>query len=86
MSEEAWIYLVAGVVVLAAYVGSITLHPYTRCRTCKGKGKHAGVIWSYGRRNCHACGGKGWQRRWGAVLMNRGAKVVRQARRASKGR
>jgi DnaJ-class molecular chaperone len=87
MFEGAWIiYLVAGVVVLVLYVGSIIFHPYTQCRTCKGRGKHAGMVWAYGRRNCHACGGKGWQRRLGARVMNRGVKVVRQARRAPKGR
>ena len=51
------------IVTLAAvgYVYSLWAHPYTRCGTCKGTGRHSGAFFSSASRPCSACGGNGRQ-------------------------
>lgn len=64
MSVTVQVILVAS----AIYLGSLLLHPYTKCGTCKGTGMHWGGLFSYASRPCHACNGRGLQQRWGAAL------------------
>lgn len=60
---------VGGVVIVAAllivgYLISLRIHPYTACRSCKGKGKR-GRVFSYAFGDCGRCGGKGRKLRLG---------------------
>ncbi len=54
----------------AAYYVSCWLHPRRNCWSCRGTGRHTGMIWGYSRRACGVCGGNGWRRRLGAKLFN----------------
>jgi hypothetical protein len=57
--------ILLGLVVLIAlgYVYSLWAHPYVRCGTCKGTGRHSGAFFTSSSRPCSACGGSGRQLR-----------------------
>lgn len=77
---EFWI----GVILVGGYFVSLLLHPYAKCRACKGIGKHRGAVFAYARRNCHRCSGTGHRRRWGAWIIQRGVRTRRASRIASR--
>lgn len=62
------------------FVGSAYLHPYVRCGTCKGAGRHRGGIFNYAMRPCHACSGAGQQQRLTAQMLGRGRPKVAGSR------
>lgn len=66
----ALILLVAAGVLV--YVVSAMLHPYVNCEACRGKGKHAGALFSNAFRPCHKCSGSGQRPRMTAALISRG--------------
>ncbi|MBI1759392.1 MAG: hypothetical protein HYR62_09235 [Actinobacteria bacterium] len=59
--------------ILAAIVGtyllSLYLHPYSKCKTCNGTGKHAGAMFGYAFRACRSCGGSSRRLRLGAKFL-----------------
>jgi DnaJ-class molecular chaperone len=55
------ILLFGGGYLLSAY-----LHPFRRCRACKGSGVHRGSIYRHATRTCTNCRGRGRFRRIGA--------------------
>lgn len=62
------------------YAWSCWRHPFVRCETCKGGGKHRGMIWERAWRPCHVCNGSGRRRRIGAILIGRGDRGSRGSR------
>jgi hypothetical protein len=40
-----------------AYWISLRLHPFTKCKTCSGTGRHRGAIFTSASRACGTCGG-----------------------------
>lgn len=50
------------------YLLSLHVHPYTRCRTCNGGGRHRGMIYGHATRACGHCGGTGRVQRLGVRL------------------
>jgi DnaJ-class molecular chaperone len=57
---------------LLVYVVSALLHPYVKCETCDGKGKHSGALFSYASRPCHRCSGTGQKQRLTAAVIGVG--------------
>ncbi len=53
--------LVIIIVIIAAvgYYGSLRLHPLTKCKVCKGGGRHFGTVYTSAQRRCRKCGGSG---------------------------
>jgi hypothetical protein len=49
----------------AIWVGSLFLHPLTRCRACKGQSRHRGSLFTGSYRACRKCGGTGRRERSG---------------------
>ena len=47
------------------WVGSLFVHPLTRCRTCKGQARHRGSLFKGSFRACRKCGGTGRRERTG---------------------
>jgi DnaJ-class molecular chaperone len=70
--EQLLIAFVLLVLGFLAYRFSIFRHPYTKCETCNGTGKHKGGVFNYAHRPCHKCSGVGQKQRWGARQFNRG--------------
>ncbi len=65
--------LVVAVVVLLGYRFSLTLHPYTPCEVCRGRGgRHRAFFFRSAWRACHACSGGGRKQRWGARMLGLG--------------
>jgi hypothetical protein len=62
--------VVSIVAVLAGlgYLFSLHVHPYTRCHSCRGAGRHRGVVYGYASRACGSDGGNGRQLRLGVRL------------------
>jgi DnaJ-class molecular chaperone len=58
------IVIVAGL----GYLTSLHVHPYTSCRTCRGAGRHRGMIYGHATRACGHCGGAGRVQRLGVRL------------------
>lgn len=58
--------------VVVVYVGSAMLHPYVKCETCDGKGKHSGALFRSASRPCHRCSGSGQKQRLTAAIIGRG--------------
>jgi hypothetical protein len=58
--------LVASLVSLAAYLGSVKLNPRINCERCKGAGRYTGWIFTWVWHKCLRCGGTGQKIRWGA--------------------
>jgi hypothetical protein len=63
--------IVVAAVFAVGYLLSISLHPFTNCRACKGGSRHRGAIYSYAYRACRRCEGSGRQLRFGAQLLGR---------------
>jgi hypothetical protein len=62
-------YLTLGALVLLGLLGyrvSVRLHPYRRCRRCRGVGKHFGAVFGFAMRPCRGCAGLGRKPRLGA--------------------
>jgi hypothetical protein len=55
---------------LAGHLLSVRLHPYRRCRRCKGAGRHFGAVFGFAHRPCRWCGGVGRRPRFGARFTN----------------
>ena len=49
----------------ALWVGSLFIHPLTRCRACKGQARHRGSLFTRSFRSCRKCGGTGRRERIG---------------------
>lgn len=49
----------------AIWVGSLFMHPLTRCSKCKGTARHAGSVFTRSYRGCSKCGGTGRRERTG---------------------
>jgi DnaJ-class molecular chaperone len=64
MSMVLLIAAIAGI----GYVMSLRMHPFTRCRTCNGGGRHRGLIYGGATRACGHCGGNGRVQRLGVRL------------------
>lgn len=62
--------LVIWIALLSAfgYWASLHLHPWTRCRRCRGSSRHFGAVYSYASRACGHCGGTGRVVRLGVRL------------------
>ncbi len=61
------------VVLVAGYLVSLMLHPYTHCRTCNGTPRSYGTFYTKTFRLCSKCGGGGRERRLGARLLGIGS-------------
>ena len=62
-------YLTLGALLLLGLAGqlvSVRLHPYRRCRHCRGLGKHFGRVFGFAHRPCRWCAGLGRKLRLGA--------------------
>lgn len=55
--------------VVGGYVVSLMIHPFRKCKTCKGTGRHTGAIFSHGFRPCRSCGGSSRHLRLGARVL-----------------
>jgi len=62
------VLLIVAVLTGFGYLFSLHVHPYTRCYSCKGIGRHRGVVYGYASRACASCGGNGRQLRLGVRL------------------
>jgi DnaJ-class molecular chaperone len=69
-----------GLILVGCYFISLLLHPYVKCRGCKGTGKQHGAVFAYARRNCHRCSGTGQRRRLGSWILQRGVRTPRSRR------
>jgi len=49
----------------ALWVGSLFVHPLTRCGACKGQARHRGLVFTGSFRACRKCGGTGRRERMG---------------------
>jgi hypothetical protein len=69
--QPNWKAILAVVVVayLVCYYVSLHLHPWTKCSTCRGTGKHRGAMFAHGFRPCAACKGSSRQPRLGARML-----------------
>jgi DnaJ-class molecular chaperone len=68
--------LIAILVLLAGgYLVSLRLHPYRKCRSCKGTGRNWGSIYKYSLRACSSCGGNGRRARLGVSTFHRNGQV-----------
>lgn len=74
--------VMAGVlgVLAVVYLWSCVRHPYKRCGTCKGSGRHTSTMFRGAYRPCHECSGSGRRRRTGSVLIRRGERVIRSSK------
>ncbi|MGM0719556.1 hypothetical protein [Pseudonocardia sp. UM4_GMWB1] len=63
------ILVILGAVALVLYIGSLYLHPLTRCGRCKGSPRHYGALATKSWRNCGACNGSGRETRLGARIL-----------------
>jgi hypothetical protein len=66
--DWATILILAIVICVAGYVGSIWAHPQKKCRLCNGRGRHRGTIFWYASRPCRGCGGRRYQLRLGTKV------------------
>lgn len=53
---------------IAGYAASLRVHPYLRCKACKGSGRDYGAVFRRAFGNCRRCGGTGRRPRLGVVL------------------
>lgn len=60
--------IIIGILVVVGYYISLRIHPFRKCRACKGTGRHWGSVYTYGHRRCAKCGGTGRQDRLGVRL------------------
>jgi hypothetical protein len=61
MSGLAVFVLALGVI----WVGSLFMHPLTRCSKCKGTARQTGSVFTHSYRGCSRCGGTGRRERTG---------------------
>lgn len=82
----AWILLAAlAVLAAAAYARSLWVHPWIRCRPCKGSGRTRDRIWRGAYGSCPKCGGRGRKPRLGIrVAMRARARQMLAAKGAHK--
>lgn len=52
--------------LVVAYRISVRLHPFTKCGTCRGSGKHFGAVFTSAHRPCADCSGTGRKPRRGS--------------------
>lgn len=64
--------VIIAVLIVAGYLVSLRVHPYSRCRACKGGGRHWGSVYKYAQRPCRSCGGSGRHDRLGARILRIG--------------
>lgn len=64
--------LFVAAMLIAGYLFSLLTHPYSRCRVCKGGGRHLGGFYKYAQRPCRSCGGSGRRVRVGARALHIG--------------
>ena len=57
--------LISIILVGAGYFISLRIHPFAKCRVCKGTGRHYGSVYTYAHRRCRKCGGSGRKERIG---------------------
>jgi hypothetical protein len=58
-------------VIAVGYLVSLSRHPYTRCRGCRGTpGRNWGSIYRRAYRPCGSCGGTGRKDRLGARALS----------------
>ena len=62
------VLLIVAVLGGLSYLFSLHVHPYTRCHSCKGAGRHRGMMYGYASRACGRCGGNGRQLRLGVRM------------------
>jgi len=72
--------ILIALIALAAYLISLRLHPWRRCRPCNGSGRHRGALFTYATRACTACGGNGRRGRLGVRVIHGGARVWGETR------
>jgi hypothetical protein len=72
LALAAVLYLPA---VAVLYVVSLWRHPHRKCRKCKGTGRQAGTMFTWGDRPCTTCGGGPRHRRWGTQFLYGGNQV-----------
>jgi DnaJ-class molecular chaperone len=60
--------LIVAILAGFGYPFALHVHPYTRCHSCKGIGRHHGVVYGYAIRGCASCGGKGRQLPFGVCV------------------
>lgn len=76
---------VAGALItlIAAYLVSLRVHPWTRCRRCSGGGKSKDRIWRGAHGTCPSCGGRGRHPRLGVRIFTPGRARQMTAPKAS---
>lgn len=52
----------------ACYYISLQVHPFTKCKSCTGTGRHRGVLFDHASRACGSCGGTSRVTRLGVRL------------------
>ncbi len=60
--------IIIGIIAAVGYYISLRIHPFTKCKLCKGGGRHFGSVYPYAHRRCRKCGGSGRQDRLGVRL------------------
>jgi hypothetical protein len=66
-----WVLGLGTLVTIGGYLISLRLHPFTRCRACRGlatPGRPHGSFYTYAHRRCRRCGGTNRQERLGTRL------------------
>lgn len=72
-AQDPQTLLVTALVLLVlSYPVSLKLHPWTKCRLCRGSPRQYGAIYSYAWRHCRRCGGSGRELRRGVRLIGIG--------------
>jgi len=62
------VLIVLAIAWMGSYWISLRLHPFTKCRTCGGSGRHKGMFATHGSRACANCGGSSRVPRLGVRL------------------
>jgi DnaJ-class molecular chaperone len=62
------VFLIVAVLGGSGYLSALNVHPYIRCHSCRGAGRHRGMMYGYAGRECRHCGGNGRQLRLGVRL------------------
>lgn len=60
--------IIVAVIVIGSYFLSLRVHPWRRCRSCKGTGRQFGAVWKHSHRLCSSCGGNGRRARIGVQV------------------
>ena len=63
------VVLICAVLAGFGYLFSLHVHPYTRCHSCRGIGRHRGAVYGYASRACGSRGGNGRQLRLAVRLL-----------------